>query len=143
MEGGVGNSWVCGRGWTRSCFDVFEKQFITPVRVDKSIHWTHFEQMFQFFTPWKTTEHNTYDFMIFSVDRKLKYCLKMSPCISVDRKLKYCLKMSPCTVCYIFLFSTYIIYSFSSFKLSKIYTHQVLIYLDVPEIPVKEPLQNS
>ena len=82
--------------------------------------------MFEFFTPWKTTEHSTYDFMTFSVDRKLKYCLKMSSC----------------AVFHMFLFSAYTIYTFSNFRLSKIYTHHVLIYLDVPEIPVKEPLQN-
>ena len=34
------------------------------------------------------------------------------------------------------------IYNLHVFK-QKIYTHQVLIYLNVPGIPVKKPLQNS
>ena len=34
------------------------------------------------------------------------------------------------------------LYNLHFFK-QKIYIHQVLIYLDVPGIPVKEPLQNS
>ena len=39
----------------------------------------------------------------------------------------------------LFFFSVYTIYTFSN---KKTYSHQVLIYLNIPGIPVRKPLQN-
>ena len=49
--------------------------------------------------------------------------------------------MSYQVLCVLFVFFFYI-YNLHVFK-QKIYSHQVLIYLNVPGIPVKKPLQNS
>ena len=43
--------------------------------------------------------------------------------------------------CFVVLFFSIYIYNLHFFE-QKIYSHQVLIYLNVPGIPVRKPLQN-
>ena len=58
-------------------------------------------------------------------------------CVNILFKIVHCLSHCYYFSCYFFFY----IYNLHFFK-QKVYSHQVLIYLNVPGIPVRKPLQN-
>ena len=47
----------------RSCFDVFEEEFLVGVWMDKSIHFPYFKPLLHFYTPWKPRKKQTHGFL--------------------------------------------------------------------------------